>query len=190
MKKVARASLCPAHLIYTSDINSPVNSAPQGDGVKALDTSKETSASLGVTSERTHVEAETGRTITFSHTTLDVLYFLEDTTCQKYHGPPDDAGIMEETTNMDLNDSISQTTSDLMFTVSPPQHGSQYETVKDLISRESPSTSANEHSQEVLIASNRHRRRGWKGLRRQAQNLFRRLCFCLPTPRRGGTASR
>ncbi|XP_076404631.1 uncharacterized protein LOC102928988 isoform X1 [Peromyscus maniculatus bairdii] len=167
------------------------NQGQEGDGVKALDTSKETSASLGVTSERTHVEAETGRTITFSHTTLDVLYFLEDTTCQKYHGPPDDAGIMEETTNMDLNDSISQTTSDLMFTVSPPQHGSsQYETVKDLISRESPSTSANEQPQEVPIASNRHRRRGWKGLRRQAQNLFRRLCFCLPTPRRGGTASR
>lgn len=42
MKKVPRASLGLAHLTYTSDINSPVNSAPWGDCLKALSKSKET----------------------------------------------------------------------------------------------------------------------------------------------------
>ncbi|KAL6087534.1 hypothetical protein STEG23_025250, partial [Scotinomys teguina] len=167
------------------------NQGQEGDSLKALDTSEETSTSLGETSEGTHVEAEieeTGSTITFSHTTPDVLYFLKNKKCQKNHRSPDGAGIIENTINIDLNDIISQT-SDLMFTVSPPQQGgSQYETVKD-ISRELPSTSPNEQPQEAPIVPNRHTRRSWKGLRRQVWNLFGRLCFCLPTPRRRDTES-
>lgn len=64
MRKVARASLGPAHLTYTSDMNSPVNSAPWGDCLKALSKSEETknAAPFGDTSKGTHVEAEMGKT--------------------------------------------------------------------------------------------------------------------------------
>lgn len=91
MRKVPRTSLGPAHLTYTSDMNSPVNSAPWSDCLKALSKSEETKnvAPFGDTSKGTHVEAEmdkTGSTFTFILTTLDVLGFSEDTDYERTRG--------------------------------------------------------------------------------------------------------
>ena len=88
-KQLARASLSPAHLIYTSDLNSPVNSTPQSVDLKAVKTSEKTenAASFCEKSKGTHEEAEMEKAgssnITFGDTTMAVLEFLEDTATKK-----------------------------------------------------------------------------------------------------------
>ena len=58
MKKLARASLSPAPLIYTSDLNSPANSAPQGADMKVLETPETAGSAANLTSEGTPEEAK------------------------------------------------------------------------------------------------------------------------------------
>ena len=53
MKTLARVSLSPAPLIYTSDLNSPAISAPQGADMKAFNTHMETENAENKTSQET-----------------------------------------------------------------------------------------------------------------------------------------
>lgn len=63
MKKLARVSLSSGFLIYTSDLNSPENSAPQGADMKALETPESAENAANLTSEGTHKEVKANRNI-------------------------------------------------------------------------------------------------------------------------------
>ena len=147
-----------------------MNSVPQSDCLKTVRTSEEikNSASTGEADD-----AKKEETITFSSTTLDILCFLKDTKSEMNHGAHDDANITENDANADLNALINQTTRDLIQAVSHHQLGNkQSKIVNDIIIMELPSHSPNEELQEATIASNKHSRRGWNGVRRQLRNLF------------------
>ena len=58
MKTLARVSLSPAPLIYTSDLNPPANSASQGADMKSLKTHKEAENAANKASEETQEEAK------------------------------------------------------------------------------------------------------------------------------------
>lgn len=75
---------------------------------------------------------ETGRTITFGHTTMDVQWFLEDRNSERNPGPQDHSDV-NNTTTADLNDTVRETTQAIIPSRTPPHHwNNQHGNHKDL----------------------------------------------------------
>ena len=178
MKKLARASLSPAPLIYTSDLNSSANSAPQDADMKAENVAKESSESANM------------EDIPDTNTNVDVFEFGEDTNEQK-----DLEGDVPDITqnNTTSSDITSLNKRDILYAVAPPspsQHENDYEIVEDIMRRALPPKSPEEQLQKAPIAANKHARRGCKGVRGKIKKLFERISCCLPTQSKEYTTSR
>ncbi|KAL1787456.1 hypothetical protein HispidOSU_004296 [Sigmodon hispidus] len=150
--------------------------------------------SLGETPEGPHVEAETEETennITFSQTTMDVLEFLEDTNSKKNQGAQNAGDSLEKNISVEWDDIISQMMLDLTYVVNPSLYGnSKYDMAKDIISRDLPSTSPIEETQEEHVASSERNRRGLKRVRKHIRNMFGTLYFCFSKTCKNHTTSR
>ena len=189
MKTLARVSLSPAPLIYTSDLNSPANSASQGADMKSVKTHKEAENAANKTSEGPQEEARV-EDITFTNTNFDVLQIVENINNEKALEGDVPNITQNKTTSSDIT---SMKTQDIVYAVSPPspsQHENEYEFVEDIIREEVPSECPDEQLQKTPIAANKHARRGSKGVRGKIKKLFERFSCCLPTRSREYTTSR
>ncbi|XP_060226861.1 uncharacterized protein LOC132648647 [Meriones unguiculatus] len=111
----------------------------------------------------------------------------EDTNNKQNPGSRDDIAFKSICKDLDVNETVSERTHNIIFCVKPPQRGDyDYEGGKDII-LELPSSQ--DHPLEAPIASDRNSRRRWNGVRRQISHLFS-LCHCLPVPRRRNTTFR
>lgn len=178
MKNLARASLSPAPLIYTSDLNSPANSAPQGADMKAENAAKKSSESAKM------------EYITYTNTNVDVVESVEDISEQK-----DLEGDVPDITqnNTTSSDITSLNTRDILYAAAPPspsQHENDYDIVEDVMRRALPPKSPEEQLQKAPIAANKPTRRGCKGMRGKIKKLFERISCCLPTRSKEYTTSR
>ena len=178
MKKLARVSLSPGPLIYTSDLKSPANSSPQGADMKAEDATKTSSE----TAKMEH--------ITHTNKNLDVLEFVQYINKKKdLEGDVPD--ISENNTTS--SDITSLNTSDILYAVSPPppsQHENDYEIVEDVRRRVLPSKSPEEQLPKAPTVVNKHTRRSCKGVRGKKKKLSEKLFCCLPTGSKEYTTSR
>ncbi|XP_076428995.1 uncharacterized protein LOC107401597 [Peromyscus maniculatus bairdii] len=161
-------------LSYMEDTTS--TSAPQDDGVEA-----------GI--------EETGNSTMLSHTSLNALFFLEDTRCQQIPGPQDDAEVTNSfSTSRDLKEidlQSSERTHDAVDSVDSLQNeNTEYENSKGIILEESPPSFSKDQPQKVATASKKKQRRGWKGVRRQISHLTSSLFCCLLPPKTGDTTPR
>ena len=179
MKKVSRTSLSSSHLIYTSDINSPMNSAPQSECFNTFRVAQETQDAASIEQEH---EGEIENTLTSCSTTNDVFFGQED---RKSETKPEahDASSVENKPSEYLSDLIIQMTADLRYFVSHCQHGNKpIQNDSGIMAMDFPAPYTKEDLLEERKASNKNNRRSWKGVRRQVRNLLRGLCCCLLAP--------
>lgn len=125
----------------------------------------------------------------FSHTPLDVLWFLEDPNHNGIPGPQDDTELTDSITIRDVSEAdlqFSERTCDVTYSLEPPQNGTLtgYKNIKGITLEDQPPTSSKNQPQEARIASTNHRR-VWKWVRRQISSSC-----CPPTPKKGDTTSR
>lgn len=178
MKKLARASLSPAPPMYTTDLNSPANSAPQVADMKAENAAKESSESAKM------------EDIPYTNTNVDVFEFVEDINEQKdLEGDVSDI-TQNNTTSSDITSLNTQDILDPVAPSSPSQDENDYEIVEDIMRRALPPKSPEEQLQKAPIAAKKHTRRGCKGVRGKIKKLFERISCCLPTRTKEYTTSR
>ncbi|KAL6084476.1 hypothetical protein STEG23_031150 [Scotinomys teguina] len=134
-------------LSYMEDTIS--TSAPEDDGVQA------------------EIE-ESGNTTMLSHTSINALFFLEDTKCQHIPGSQDDAEVTNSiSTSRHLKETDVQScerSHDTIDSVDSPQNDiTEYENSNGITLEESLPSSSKDQPQEVATASKKKQRRGWKG---------------------------